>query len=582
MAAAHLRSRIPPSSPSPGTRTTTTAPRVAPVGDAALLVELGDRVDLHLNRRVHALARALQARPGVVDTVPGYASLLLKYDPARLDYWEVEAMVQAELASPPSRPTSHSRLRLIPTVYGGEYGPDLSQVARQLNLSEQEVVRLHSGCIYRVYMLGFAPGFAYLGELPEELAISRLPTPRPAVPAGSVGIAGRQTGIYSLPTPGGWRIIGRTSLRLFDPGEDPPTYLEPGDRVRFVPTGRPASHAVEEGPVQVAACPTSQDPALDILFPGFLTLIQDLGRPGYAKYGIPPSGAADAFAARAANLLVGNHTGDAVLEITMAGPVVRFRRDCLIAIAGADLAPRIDGVEVPGWTACAVRSGSVLEFDERRSGMRAYLAVAGGIQVTPVLGSRSTYARGGFGGLGGRALRSGDLLDVGTPSAPPARLAGRYLPPERRPSYRPHPEIRVVLGPHQDRFPPTTLETFLSATYTVAPVSDRMGYRLLGPALERREPADILSIGMPLGGIQVPGDGQPIALMSDHQTTGGYPLIAVVASADLPLMAQLAPGDSLRFRAVSLDEARAAYLHMLSDLEGMMDDESGWQAGWMS
>jgi antagonist of KipI len=275
----------------------------------------------------------------------------------------------------------------------------------------------------------------------------------------------------------------------------------------------------------------------------------------------------DPFAARAANLLVGNPPDAAGLEITFAGPTIRFHRDSLIAVTGADLSPTVDGTEVPGWTAYAVPAGAVLKFGRRRTGLRAYLGVVGGIDVPPVLGSRSTYLRGGFGGYDGRALKNGDRLELGPAPADVRRLAGRSLPPERRPPLSAEPTVRVLLGPHDDRFLPEGVETLLAAAYVVAPDSDRMGYRLAGPPLARREPADLVSGGMPLGGVQVPGDGQPIILLSDHQATGGYPLIATVIQADLSLVAQLAPGASLRFRAVSLDDARGAYLAMLANLE---------------
>ena len=535
-------------------------PRLAPAGEAALVLELGARVDAGLNRRVHALARALAKYPELVDLAPGNVSLLVAYDPARLDYDRVAGLVRAELAALPRRLASRAPLRELPTAYGGEYGPDLPAVARRLGLTEEEVVRLHAGRLYRVYLLGFAPGYAYLGELPGQLALPRLATPRLAVPAGSVAIAGRQTGIYSVTSPGGWHVLGRTPVRLFDPTREPPTYLAPGDRVRFVPIAAADFSAVEAAGEAPPAC---LDPAIEVVAPGLLTSVQDLGRWGYARYGVPTAGAMDSFAARAANLLVGNAPDAAVLEVTLAGPALRFRRACLVAATGADLSPHVDQAAIPGWTACAVQAGAVLRFGKRRVGLRSYLAVGGGIDVPRVLGSRSTYLRGGFGGHHGRALQAGDLLAVGPAQPECARLAGRCLPPASRPRYSRAPTVRVVLGPHDDRFPAAALAAFLSAAWAVGPASDRMGYRLQGPTLARHEPADLISMGMPLGGIQVPGDGQPIVLLYDHQTTGGYPLIATVIQADLPLLAQLAPGDTVRFQAVSVEEGQAAYRAML-------------------
>jgi KipI family sensor histidine kinase inhibitor len=532
-------------------------------------VILDEVVDPRINARVHALARVLDRGPGIVDLAPAYASLLVAYDPALVDYAAVETRVRAALAALPARPALAGRRRRLPVVYGGDYGPDVAGVAERLGLHADELVRLHAEPVYRVYMLGFAPGYSYLGELPARLELPRLTTPRASVPAGSVAIAGRQTGVYSLTTPGGWHVLGRTPVRMFDPDRDPPCYLAPGDRVRFVPI-RPERFE-RSGPVRstspVRTTAAEKPNLLDVLAPGLLTTVQDLGRYGYARYGVPNAGAMDTFAARAANRLVGNPDEAAVLEITLRGPAIRFRASRLFAVTGADLSPRLDGRDTPGWTACWAAAGATLKFGQRRTGLRAYLAVAGGLSVQPVLGSASTYLRGDFGGHDGRALRAGDLLRLGPTRDLACGLVGRTLATARLPPYGRAPTVRVVLGPHADRFPKAARETLLGARYTVGPASDRMGYRLQGPALARHEPADILSQGMPLGGIQVPGDGLPIVLLADHQTTGGYPIVATVIRADLPLLAQLAPGDSVHFGQVSADAARAAYLAQLATLD---------------
>src|SRR5581483_4988097 len=440
-------------------------PRLVPAGEAAVLVVLGDRVDPALNDRVHALTRALDAASWVADLTPGYASLLVEFDPTAVTPAEVEAAIRQALATPAAAGARASRLRQVPTVYGGEYGPDLPRVAEQVGLSEQEVVRLHAAARQRVYMLGFVPGHPYMGDLPAKLAVPRLATPRTTVPRGSVAIAGGQTVIYALTAPGGWSLLGRTPLRLFDPFQDPPAYCSPGDEVQFVPVEQ-ADFDAADGFAEAGASPMpSPDAALEIVSGGLQTLVQDHGRWGYGRYGVPRSGPMDPFAARAANLLVGNPPDAAGLEITFAGPTIRFHRDSLIAVTGADLSPTVDGAEVPGWTAYAVPAGAVLKFGRRRTGLRAYLGVAGGIDVPPVLGSRSTYLRGGFGGYGGRALKSGDRLELGPAPADVQRLAGRSLPPERRPSLSPEPAVRVLLGPNDDRFLPEGVQTLLSASY---------------------------------------------------------------------------------------------------------------------
>ena len=214
------------------------AARFLVAGDSALVVEFGDEISLEVNRKVHALADALgkSSLPGLAEAVPTYRSLLVHYDPLRLSCDEVKAFVSEVLQKCGEKPPLKPRVVEIPVVYGGEFGPDIEFVAEHNGLfSVEEVIRLHSGVAYTVYMLGFAPGFAYLGGMPEAIVTPRLETPRTLVPAGSVGIAGGQTGIYPIATPGGWRLIGRTPLKLFDPEQDPPTLLKAGDTVRFVP-----------------------------------------------------------------------------------------------------------------------------------------------------------------------------------------------------------------------------------------------------------------------------------------------------------------------------------------------------------
>ena len=312
---------------------------------------------------------------------------------------------------------------------------------------------------------------------------------------------------------------------------------------------------------------------LEILDAGFLTTIQDLGRFGYQRLGIPPAGAMDPFALRAANALVGNEPGEAGLEITLMGPRIRFTEACIIAIAGADLDPRIDGAQVDGWKPLLVRAGSILGFAGRRSGVRAYLAVSGGIAVEPWLGSRSTYLMASVGGLEGRALRAGDRLPIGRAAITPSALSRPPIAPEHRPPYSSNPTVRVVLGPHADRFTEEGIRDFLAGSYEITSDSNRMGYRLEGPRIAHSRGPDIISCGIPLGGIQVPGNGQPIVLMADHQTTGGYTMIATVIQADIPLVAQCLPGERLSFRAVELEEARAAYRRLVEGIRAIVEEK---------
>ncbi len=298
---------------------------------------------------------------------------------------------------------------------------------------------------------------------------------------------------------------------------------------------------------------------IGVVRPGLLTTVQDLGRVGYQRFGLPLSGAMDRPALRLANRLVGNADQAAGLEITLSGPALLFEREAVIALTGADLSASLDGTPITLWEATRVAKGSTLTFGQRRAGARAYLAVAGGLNVPLVLGSRSTHLRSRTGGLMGRALVQGDVLRGGRPASKAFSVAGRSVPPEARPLYQREPMVRVIPGPQADFFLPEALEALTGGSYTVTPQSDRMGFRLQGPPLIHAGPAEIVSDATPFGAIQVPANRQPILLMADHQTTGGYPKVGVVISVDVPLAAQLIPGESLRFALVDVGEARAVW-----------------------
>jgi antagonist of KipI len=296
---------------------------------------------------------------------------------------------------------------------------------------------------------------------------------------------------------------------------------------------------------------------IEVLDGGMLTTVQDLGRYGYQRYGVPVSGALDQFALRAGQRLVGNADEAAGLEITLIGPHLRFLSPTVMAITGANLDPRLDGRSVPMWQAVTVDEGTILAFGDVRDGVRAYLAVAGGLDVPPVLCSRSTYTRSKLGGIEGRPIKAGDRLPgVAVPVIEGAR--SRRLPRRLVPTYGHRHALRVILGPQDDAFSEEGLRAFLTSTYEVSEQSDRIGYRLKGPTIGHRASPDIISDGIPLGAVQVPADGQPIVLLADRGTTGGYTKIATVISTDLPRLAQAMPADQVTFSEVSLEDAHAA------------------------
>ena len=296
--------------------------------------------------------------------------------------------------------------------------------------------------------------------------------------------------------------------------------------------------------------------AIRVLEAGPLATIQDRGRYGYQDRGVPVSGAMDRHALRIANLLVGNREEEACIEITLGSFRVEFLRATRFALTGADQAPRLNGQLIANWKCRFAEAGDVLALDFAHSGFRSYLAIEGGVDVPPVMGSRSTYLRGGFGGYEGRQLQKGDILRCGREQGTPIH----ELPGGLIPRYTDEPVLRVVLGPQDDYITPEGITAFLSESYETTVRMDRMGCSLNGPPIAHAKGPDIISDGIVAGAVQVPGSKQPLILMADAQTIGGYVKIATIASFDLPLVAQLQPGCRVRFKAMSLLEAREIYL----------------------
>jgi biotin-dependent carboxylase-like uncharacterized protein len=300
--------------------------------------------------------------------------------------------------------------------------------------------------------------------------------------------------------------------------------------------------------------------AVEIVEPGLATTVQDRGRPGHYDVGIPPSGALDLYSSLAANVLVGNDDDAAVLEAAYLAPRLRFTAPAVVAVTGATMPATLNDEPVPQWESVQVGEGDVLAFGYLEAGARAYIAVSGGIEVPTVLGSRSTYGLGGFGGFQGRPLRAGDVLEVGPTRGRPGRVVPEHLRPARA--------REVDLGLYDYRLTDAGLSTLLDTTWSLTPVADRIGFRYTGAQLEWKERvqpfgagsdlSNIVDAGYPLGSIQVPGGVEPIILHRDAVSGGGYAMVATVISADLDVVAQSSPGTRTRFRPVSLDDALTA------------------------
>ncbi len=546
---------------------TLTRPRLHHSGDSLVLVEFEPRMAPEVNARVVALAQAIVAArvPGVRDVVPGYAAAGVHVDPLHFDASALEQVVAHAWDATGPEPAA-ARVTEIPVCYGGPHGPDLEAVAAFAGCSPDEVAQRHAAETYRVYMLGFLPGFAYLGSVAASIAMPRRSAPRERVPAGSVGIAGLQTGVYPCDSPGGWQLIGRTPWTHVRGDQD-----GAGRGARRRPRALPAGAGRGVGRPGGRALAMSAAAALTVLRPGLLTTVQDLGRWGSQALGVPVSGAMDSFSHRLANALVGNAAAAATLEVTLLGPELRAERPLIAAVAGAEFTLTVDGRPVPHQAPFAIASGAVLRFGARHRGSRAYLAVAGGVDTPLVLGSRSTHLVSAMGGLDGRALISGDVLPVaaGEPAGLPRE--GRPLVRTATPS---RPRLRVLLGPQDAWFSRPAIETLLREEFRVSTRSNRMGFRLDGPSLAALRQDEPLSEPVPFGALQVPAGGAPILLMADRQTAGGYPKIATVITADLPLAGQLGPGDVLTFTACTRAEARAALIARERELLRAMPGEA--------
>jgi KipI family sensor histidine kinase inhibitor len=525
-------------------------PHLLDLADGSLLVEYPDLSDEEANGQAVAAACALerQSPKGFLYAVPGARTLLVEFDPARIGSARFATLFSETGAAPPAE--TRRTLR-IPVAYGGEAGADLSAVARGAGMTAEEFARRHAQASYRVAFLGFAPGFAYLTGLPPELHVARLPTPRTRVPAGAVAVAGPYSGIYPGETPGGWRLIGRTTVRLFDPQADPPALFAPGDRVLFEPVqDLPSSFSPVLGGHIDHAIPGP--PLFRVLSAGLFSSIQGAPRYGWSRYGVPPGGAMDPRALARGNARLGNAASAAALEMTLLGAELEALRDVQACLEGAMPEARHDGRAIRCGEAIRLRAGERLRVERILEGARSYLCVEGGLaqveraQISP------------------RLIRGDLLCSRQAPPAPDAAVrgpaehawAGRAA--DLLPSRTTETLVRVVLGPHPERFTQEGLATFVSSIYRVSASSDRRGIRLEGSPVGLAEAPDLPPEGTPLGGIQVASDGMPIVLGPDRPVTGGYVRIATVIQADFPLLAQAQPGSPVRFVAVGLAEALAA------------------------
>lgn len=519
--------------------------RILPCGDRALLVELEA---LEPALAAHA-ALAASAPAGVLELVPAARTVLVRLDPRRIGLAHAEHWLRETLdAADPSARLPEGQLVELPVVYDGD---DLEAVAEAWGCSPAKVAERHAALEWRCAFVGFAPGFPYLVPADPAVApptVPRRATSRPAVPPGAVALAAEYTGVYPRSSPGGWQLIGRTDAMLWDARRDPPALVTPGARVRFRPVDALSTAALKATTEPAAPAPTvaRSQRAIEVVEPGPLTLVQDLGRPGRAALGLGAAGAFDRAAHRLANRLVGNDETAAALEVLLGGLTLALPEGTWVAVTGGTGVVTLDGASLPPrLPARARRDGALLHVGRLEHGLRATIAVRGGLDAPAELGSRS---RDTLSVIGPAALSAGSILAIGDATAGPVPTID--LVPLDDPADGPL-ELAVRPGPRHDWFTEAAHVTLLEAEWRISARSDRTGVRLDGPGLDRTADAtgrELPSEGMLPGSIQVSTDGAPTILGPDAPVTGGYPVIAVVTDAALDSLAQARPGQSVRLR----------------------------------
>ena len=523
-------------------------PELRHVVDGAVLLEYPGEPDVEANRAAVAVAAALARHgpAGLLDAIPGARTLLVLFNPDVLGHAAAEELL---LRLEPLAQELEPRTVRLATLYGGEAGPDLDALARRTGAPAEQLVRLHAGADHRVAFLGFAPGFPYLTGAPRALAVPRLATPRIRVPAGSVAVADGYTGIYPRESPGGWHLIGRIAQRLFDPAASPPSLLLPGDSVVFEPVDEARFGALVRASGTPALPPRSGTPVLRVIAPGASTTVQGGPRYGSGSFGVPAAGAMDLPSLASANARLGNPPLAAGVEITVTGPELEALGALRVALAGdVEFAPA-------GPWPRSLGKGDRLRLGPVKTGLRAYLCVDGGLAQAPP-------------GAPGGPLQKGAVLTLDPSRGYSGDSGTQYGTQDsgRKAELRivsPNPDvmplmIRAIPGPHLQYFSKAGVETFFSSEYVLSPRSDRRGLRLDGPRVELTRSADLPPEGVAPGSVQIPGDGLPIVLGPDGPVTGGYPRVASVIGADLPLLAQARPGRRIRFARASLAEALEA------------------------
>ncbi len=531
--------------------------------------------------------------PGFVETVPAYNTLAVYYNPVEVVQTaatiaaSVEETVRNIIVNTEKlTAATTTQLVEIPVCYDETYAADLEETASNLQLNKKELIQMHCSKTYHVYMLGFTPGFPYMGKVDERIVTKRKQQPRLAVAPGSVAIAGEQTGIYPFATPGGWNIIGRTPLQLFDRHKTNPFLLKAGDEVKFKPITQDEFEQYSTSNIELNSTNSinrsteksaANKPVIQVEQCGFLTTLQDTGRTGYLQYGVSKGGAMDSYSAQLVNVLVGNDADETVLELTQSPHRFLFTADTVIAFAGGGLQPEKEQQLLPLHKPLFIAAGTVVHCRQQLPGFRLYMAVAGGFAADEFLQSSSTDLLIKAGGFDGRSLKKADtLLQKNKHNKLQQQLlqvlkAGATIELFQSNESMMGTTIRVLKGAEWNYLTDTSAINFTQQAFTVTQQSNRMGYRLKTETLQTNQSCDIVSSPVTQGTVQLTSSGEMIILMADAQTVGGYPRIAQVCAADLSLLAQKKPGDAIQFQIVSLQEAEALLTKRVDELKRVQD-----------
>ena len=547
------------------------------VGDVALLVDF--RGQANALNFVHQLSEYLLAnRPAwLLDVIPGIDTLLICLDFPSLEYAQVRSAARSDLQlaikkilGSKNPQSNNERVYRIRVCYDREIAPDLLSSAKKCKLTVREFINRHKNSQTYVDILGFIPGFAYCSGLDPSLRLPRLESPRTAVPSGSVAIAELQTGLYPQSTPGGWNVIGRTPDILFDATREPPNLLSAGARVEFIEINldeyKKNLNDLTKKHISIEKPSQDTDKTIEVLSSGLLTTVQDLPRYGYAHLALSSGGPVDLEGAALANALIGNPSNAIGLEITGVGPRLLFHVDTWVAWVGGHFEAKIDSKSIFGNRPIRIARGQTLSFSSIHQGYRIFLAIAGGIEVKSVLGRGGSHLSAG---IGNKPIQKGEFLRLSQPNHSDRMPLLRSMIDSGMSSTKWSITAPIILGQktqfihaipslHLNLLSTQEQELLWKTVWTVSSQSNRMGMRLNSHFKINSPISGIASQGICFGTVQLPPSGEPILMLSEHQTTGGYPRLLEVVRSERSKLAQMRPGDQFQFIQTSLEEADKA------------------------